>query len=73
MSETKPEETTEEIEVAEDDNDGLPDIESLDDVKELINDGIDKIRDSSMEEIKELGLKGLNRVFGAWRKLADGD
>tara|TARA_S200002703_G_scaffold159912_1_gene175432 strand:- start:4628 stop:4846 length:219 start_codon:yes stop_codon:yes gene_type:complete len=70
MSETKPEETTEEIEVAED---GLPDIESLDDVKELINDGIDKIRDSSMEEIKDLGLKGLNRVFGAWRKLTDTD
>ena len=51
----------------------LPTIESLDDVKELVNDGIDKIREASVDELKTGALKVGNRIFSAWRKLTDGD
>jgi len=68
MATTKPDET--EVEVVEE---GLPDIESWDDVKDVINDGIDKVRSSSVDEIKAGALKVGNRLFSAWKKLTDGD
>jgi hypothetical protein len=69
MAKNKLDETqaTEDTEVA------LPNIESLDDVKDLFNDGVDKIRESSVDEIKEGALKVGNRLFKAWRQLVDGD
>lgn len=51
----------------------LTDIESLDDVKTILSDGFDKLRDSSVDEIKAGALKVGNRFFKAFRKLVDGD
>lgn len=87
MTTTKPDETTEVEEVIEEvtpeikeveeitevDGDGLPKIESLEDVKVFLNEGIDKIRDSSMDEIKNGALSIANRVLAKLRKLTEDD
>ena len=87
MTTTKPDETAEVEEVIEEvtpeikeveeitevDGDGLPKIESLEDVKVFLNEGIDKIRDSSMEEIRTGALSIANRVLGKLRKLTEDD
>jgi hypothetical protein len=87
MTTTKPDETTEVEEVIEEvtpeikeveeitevDGDGLPKIESLEDVKVFLNEGIDKIRDSSMEEIRTGALSIANRVLAKLRKLTEDD
>lgn len=67
MAENKPDEIAEDSELA------LPEIESLDDVKDIINDGIDKLKDSSVDDVKQMGLRVGNRIFKAWRQLTDGD
>tara|TARA_R110000787_G_scaffold69464_1_gene154554 strand:+ start:516 stop:728 length:213 start_codon:yes stop_codon:yes gene_type:complete len=51
----------------------LADIESLDDVKEVFNDGIDKLKEMGVDDIKKTALRAGNRIFAAWRKLVDGD
>ena len=87
MTTTKPDETAEVEEVIEEvtpeikeveeitevDGDGLPKIESLEDVKVFLNEGIDKIRDSSMDEIRTGALSIANRVLGRLRKLTEDD
>ena len=60
-------------EVVQVDSDGLPKIESLEDVKVFLNEGIDKIRDSRMEEIRTGALSIANRVLGRLRKLTEDD
>lgn len=55
------------------DDEGLPSIESLEDVKVFLNEGIDKIRDSSIEEVKTGALKVANRILGKLRKLTEDD
>ena len=66
----EPDETPEATEAAELQ---LTDIQSLDDVKNLLSDGFNKLRDSSADEIKAGALKVGNRFFKAFRKLVDGD
>ena len=89
MATTKPDETTEEttedIEVAEaveadveleDEDEAITDItqiESLDDAKDVFWNGVDKIRDSSADEVRQGAIKVGNRLYKAWRKLVDGD
>jgi hypothetical protein len=61
------------VEVVEATDGDLPKIESLEDVKDFLNEGIDKIRDSSMEEIRTGALGIANRVLGKLRKLTEDD
>ena len=51
----------------------LDDIKSLDDVKEVFSDGIDKLKEMGVDDIKKTALRAGNRIFSAWRKLVDGD
>lgn len=53
--------------------DELSDIKSYGDAVEYFTDGVEKLRESSLEDVKKTGLKVLNRVHKAWRKLVDGD
>lgn len=83
MATTKPEETTEVLDVDEDvelevevDEDAITDItqiESLDDAKEAFWDGVDKLRNSSADEVRGSAFKVMNRAYSAWRKLVNGD
>lgn len=73
MAKAKAKKPVKVVAVEENIEDDLPKIESFDDVKQLVNEGIDKIRASSMEEVKASALKVGNRFYSAFRKLVDGD
>lgn len=51
----------------------ITEIKSYGDAKAVVIDGIDKLRNSSVDDIKKTGLRAINRIYGAWRKLVDGD
>ena len=51
----------------------ITEIKSYADAKAVVIDGIDKLRHSSVDDIKKTGLRAVNRIYGAWRKLVDGD
>lgn len=76
MEEPKPDQSAEN---ATDEDVALPDeelkpgeIKSYADAKAVVIDGIDKLRNASADDIKQTGLRVVNRIHGAWRKLVDG-
>jgi hypothetical protein len=70
MAETKPD-ALEEVTVH--DVTELADIKDLDDVKEVFSDGIDKLKEMGVDDIKKTAARAANRIFAAWRKLVDSD
>ena len=69
MSATEPDQPTEQA--AEPVVDDLGDINSLEDIRALFNDGIDRLKEAGVEDFKEAGRRLANRGLKGWRKLID--
>ena len=47
-------------------------IESLDDAKQMFSDGIDRLKESSADEIRDVIGKGVNKLFRKFERFVDG-
>ena len=52
--------------------DDLGDINSIDDVRDVVVDGIDRLKEAGTEPFKEAAKQLVNRGLAGWRKLLDG-